>query len=505
LASLFPFPGPESRFVPVRPMTFKSKIIAGFGTALVILTGVEVLSFRSMVQNGEDRAWVTHTYLVLQKLDAVLANNVDVETGQRGYILTGEELYLEPYNEGLKRVQENLKELRELTSDNSTQQRAMALLEPLIAARLATAKERVSIRREKGMEAAIEAIRTGPGQQEMDEIRAQVVEMKLGEDRLLKLRSEDADATSRTARTVIVLGEVLAIVFLCLAGAIVGQEMMHRGWAEEEVRQLNTNLERRVAERTAELDERAKELARSNAELQQFAYVASHDLQEPLRMVASFTQLLAKRYKDKLDDDAQEFINYAVDGATRMQTLISDLLAYARIGTQGKSLVPTDCEALFSRVLESLKFAMQESGTVISRDPLPVVMADPQQLGQLFQNLLTNAMKFRGAEPPRVKISVERTGSDWKISVRDNGIGISQEHADRIFVIFQRLHTKTEYPGTGIGLSICKKIVERHGGRIWVEPSPGGGSTFLFTIPVAPVQKVEEREQNELRIPVTAD
>jgi light-regulated signal transduction histidine kinase (bacteriophytochrome) len=329
--------------------------------------------------------------------------------------------------------------------------------------------------------------------------------MKLGEDRLLKLRSEDADATSRTARTVIVLGEVLAIVFLCLAGAIVGQEMMHRGWAEEEVRQLNTNLERRVAERTAELDERAKELARSNAELQQFAYVASHDLQEPLRMVASFTQLLAKRYKDKLDDDAQEFINYAVDGATRMQALISDLLTYARIGTQGKSLVPTDCEALFNRVLESLKFAIEESGTVISRDPFPVVMADPQQLGQLFQNLLTNAIKFRGVEPPRVKISVERNGSDWKISVRDNGIGIPQEHADRIFVIFQRLHTKTEYPGTGIGLSICKKIVERHGGRIWVEPSPGGGSTFLFTIPVAPVQKVKEREQHELRIPVTAD
>jgi signal transduction histidine kinase len=502
---VFPFPGPESRLVPVRPMTFKRKIIAGFGTALAILIGVGVLSFQTMLQNGEDRTWVTHTYLVLQKLDAVLANSVDVETGQRGYILTGEESYLAPYNEGLKGVQENLKELRELTADNSIQQRAMDLLEPMIAARLATANERVSIRREKGLEAGIEAIRNGPGKQEMDEIRTQVGKMKLEEDRLLNLRSEEANASLRTARTVIALGEVLAVVFLCLAGAIVGQEMMHRKWSEEEVRQLNADLERRVAERTAELDERAKELARSNAELQQFAYVASHDLQEPLRMVASFTQLLAKRYKDKLDDDAQEFINYAVDGATRMQTLISDLLTYARIGTQGKSLVPTDCEALFNRVLESLKFAIEESGTVVSRDPLPVVMADPQQLGQLFQNLLTNAIKFRGVEPPRVKISVERNGSDWKISVRDNGIGISQEHADRIFVIFQRLHTKTEYPGTGIGLSICKKIVERHGGSIWVEPSPGGGSTFLFTIPVAPVQKVEERKQNELRIPVTAD
>jgi light-regulated signal transduction histidine kinase (bacteriophytochrome) len=287
--------------------------------------------------------------------------------------------------------------------------------------------------------------------------------------------------------------------------------MTRRSLAEQEVRQLNRDLERRVAERTAELDERAKELAerakelaRSNAELQQFAYVASHDLQEPLRMVASFTQLLAKRYKDKLDDDAREFINYAVDGATRMQALISDLLTYARVGTQGKDLAPTDCEALFKRVLESLRFVIGESGVVISHDPLPTVMADPQQLGQLFQNLLTNAIKFRGAEPPRVNVSVERNGSEWKISFRDNGIGISSEHAERVFVIFQRLHTKTEYPGTGIGLAICKKIVERHGGRIWIEPSIGGGSTFCITIPVVPIRNVEERKQNELRSPAVA-
>jgi signal transduction histidine kinase len=486
-------------------MTFKSKIIAGFGTALVILIGVGVLSFRSMVQSGEDGEWVTHTHIVLEKLDAILTNLIDAETGQRGYIITGEKSYLEPYNDARAQVNRNVAELRVLTADNPIQQRALNLMEPAIATMLSTLQDRIEIQDRDGLSAAAEVVRMGSAKLHMDEIRALIAGMMLEENGLLKSRSEEADASLRKTRFVIVAGEVLGIAFLCLAGAIVGQEMMHRKWAEEEVRQLNTDLERRVAERTAELDERAKELARSNAELQQFAYVASHDLQEPLRMVASFTQLLAKRYKGKLDDDAQEFINYAVDGATRMQTLISDLLTYARIGTQGKPLVPTDCEALFNRVLESLKFAIEESGTVISRDPLPVVMADPQQLGQLFQNLLTNAIKFRGVEPPRVKISVERNGSDWKISVRDNGIGIPQEHADRIFVIFQRLHTKTEYPGTGIGLSICKKIVERHGGRIWVEPSQGGGSTFLFTIPVAPVQKVEERKQNELRIPITAD
>jgi light-regulated signal transduction histidine kinase (bacteriophytochrome) len=258
-----------------------------------------------------------------------------------------------------------------------------------------------------------------------------------------------------------------------------------------------------VADRTAELSERAKDLARSNSELQQFAYVASHDLQEPLRMVASFTQLLAKRYSEKLDDDARDFINYAVDGATRMQTLISDLLNYSRVGTQGKPLVPTDCEAQFKRVLETLQLHIEESGAVIESDTLPMVMADPQQLGQLFQNLLTNAIKFHGEKPPHVRISTERNGNDWKISVRDNGIGISAEHADRIFIIFQRLHTKTEYPGTGIGLAICKKIVERHGGRIWIEPSPGGGTTFCFTISAAEKQ-AKGREQNELRIPTYA-
>jgi light-regulated signal transduction histidine kinase (bacteriophytochrome) len=244
-------------------------------------------------------------------------------------------------------------------------------------------------------------------------------------------------------------------------------------------------------------------LARSNSELQQLAYVASHDLQEPLRMVASFTQLLAQRYKNKLDDDARDFINCAVDGATRMQTLISDLLNYSRVRTQGKPLVLTDGEALFKRVLEGPQLSMEESGAVVVSDPLPKVMADPQQFGQLFENLLANAFKFHGEEPPSVRISVERNGNEWKISVRDNGIGISPEHVDRMFIIFQRLPTKSEYPGTGIGLAICKKIVERHGGRIWIEPSPGGGTTFCFTFPAVIIQ-TEGRAQNEPRVSASA-
>jgi signal transduction histidine kinase len=485
-------------------MTFKNKIIAGFGAALVILVLVGVLSFRRMVRNSEDRVWVTHTHLVREKLDMVLDNLQDAETGERGYVVTGEEIYLDPYKDALEHVAQNMMELRELTADDPTQQLALGRLGPLIEVKLSEFQNRNEIRQQFGLVAAAKDLREGPGKLHMDQVRAQIAEMKLRENVLLKQRSEEADASSRATRIVIVTGNVLAVAFLCLAGLVVWQEMERRRRADEEVRQLNMDLEGRVTARTAELAEHARDLSRSNAELQQFAYVASHDLQEPLRMVASFTQLLAKRYNDKLDDDAREFINYAVDGATRMQTLISDLLTFSRVGTQGKPLAPTDSEALFDRVLENLKLAIEESGAVISHDPLPVVLADSQQLGQLFQNLLTNSMKFRGEEPPRLHISAEKNGSDWKISVRDNGIGIPQEHAGRIFTIFQRLHTKAEYPGTGIGLAICKKIVERHGGRIWVEPSPGGGSTFCFTIPAASIQKVEEGEENEFRASASA-
>ncbi len=237
---------------------------------------------------------------------------------------------------------------------------------------------------------------------------------------------------------------------------------------------------RRAAE--ADLLQKVEDLARSNEELGQFAYIASHDLQEPLRMVASYTQLLSRRYKGKLDSDADEFIAFAVDGATRMQGLIQDLLAYSRVGSRGLEMVPTSSEEALEQALTNLRGAIEGSGAIVTHGRLPTVLADETQLIQLFQNLVGNAIKYQDPGIPRVQISAARSGRKWTFSVQDNGLGIDSEYFDKIFGMFQRLHKREEFVGTGIGLAICKKIVERHGGTMWVESEPGHGSTFSFVL-----------------------
>ena len=240
-------------------------------------------------------------------------------------------------------------------------------------------------------------------------------------------------------------------------------------------------------EKNAKIAAQKEELERSNGELEHFAYIASHDLQEPLRTVQSYVQLIQRRFADKLDADGREFMGYVVEGATRMRALIDDLLTYARVSSRARPLERTELTPLCDEVLRALAARISEQHAVIEAAPLPEVMADRRQLGQLLQNLIANALKFhKPGAPPRVRIGAVREGACWRVSIADDGIGIAPEYREKIFVIFQRLHSRDEYEGTGLGLAVCKKIVDRHGGKIWVESELGRGATFHFTIPVLP-------------------
>lgn len=325
-----------------------------------------------------------------------------------------------------------------------------------------------------------------------------------------KIDLDEVDAPLR-ARAVILAGGMAALIGVAAFAVLLlwRQQQMRfelaRLAAEDDaLHRANLGLEQRVAERTHELQATAQnlqheielhrvaedalkdsleELSRSNADLEQFAYIASHDLQEPLRMVASYVQLLARRYRDRLDDDARDFIGYAVEGVTRMQRLINDMLNYALVGIDALEFEETDCNAVLAEVLMNLKPLIEEHHASVSQDILPCVAASHSQLGQLLQNLIVNAIKFHGEAPPQIHVGARQLDKEWEFSVSDNGIGIEAEYFESIFLIFKRLHSREEYAGTGIGLAICKRIVERHHGRIWVESTAGQGATFRFTIP----------------------
>jgi len=710
------------------------------GLGVLILVAESALFYSIWTSFAASEQWSIHTHEVLEKIESFLSEMKGAESGQRGYLLTGKDQYLEPYGTAVQAVAVQIEELRKLTSDNPSQQSRIKTLRALMIAKLAELMEMIDLRQSSGFDQAVAVVSTDRGQQIMDRIRVVIQEMKADELSLLDRRNQTRLATARyvvltmasgvglllivlvagsraidrstTARTLAeaaeqtqrerrharslieasldplvtissggqitdaneateqvtgvprgwlvgsdfsdyfteperaragylkvlsdglvrdypltirhvegrttdvlynaavyrndagqvqgvfaaarditerkrleeglrvaslysrslleasldplvtispdgritdanqaaeqvrgvprdrlvgsnfsdyfteperasagyrkVLSDGLvrdypltirhhdghttdvlynAVVYRNQAGQVQGvfaaaRDVTAHKRAEAELTRYREHLEELVRQRTSELEaanahlrRTSAELASSNQELEQFAYVASHDLQEPLRAVTGYLGLIEKQLGDQLEDKVRHHVDGAVQGASRMHTLITDLLALSRVGTRGHALEPADLNAALDQALEGLGASVRETGARITRDPLPILSVDASQMAQLFQNLIGNALKFRGERPPEIHVSVERKTGQWVFGVRDNGIGIESQYFERIFLIFQRLHTRKHYSGTGIGLAICKKIVERHGGAIWVESQPGQGSTFYFSIP----------------------
>ena len=465
---------------------------------LLFLVGLSLYNFRLL---GQANAYSTRSYQTLLESEAILQSLLNMETGVRGFLVTGEEPFLDPYQRGRAEFQKHLEADSALLREFPDQRVRLEELERLqqkwvdtmIEPALARRREAGSL--ETGLVAA--AARANERKTAMDEMRALITRIEDQENTRLGARAQEVQ-TRRGWSELILWGGSLFSILLTATLALFSAR------AAEQIRTASAQLETSnaqlvVAKNAAEseieqrraaqekLREAVEDLERSNAELEQFAYVASHDLQEPLRAVAGCVQVLQKRYQGQLDARADQFIAHAVDGAQRMQNLINDLLAYSRVGTHGKEFAEVSMEKVADRALMNLSERIKETGIEITRDALPAVWGDAGQLELVLQNLVSNALKFRGESDPQIHIGYERKNGPTPghvFFVRDNGPGIEAQYFERIFVMFQRLHTRAEFPGTGIGLAICKKIVERHGGEIGVQSEPGQGATFRFSLPV---------------------
>ncbi|MGW5745533.1 sensor histidine kinase [Amycolatopsis sp. NPDC003861] len=490
---------PLRRWVGLLALVEAVLLVAALAGGAIALTNLSDARTRLLDQTGPQ----------LLQANALSTALVNQETGVRGYLLTGQQDFLDPYRTGLAEQDRAVAELRRLGAapDNQVGRDLDVVL------------------------AAGDAWRTAalvPGtptaaQVERSKTLFDALRVRLA-DQITHLETARADGRADLTRAshlltwmLIAIAAVIAVAFVLLfAGlrrAVVGpiqalaaavrdtaSRDLHRpvtGTGPREVRQLGADvdaLRRRILDEVTELEQahaqlesRTHALERSNSDLEQFAYVASHDLQEPLRKVTSFCQLLEKRYSDKLDERGEQYIGFAVDGAKRMQVLINDLLAFSRVGRRGGEPVETETSALVAAATANLESVIAETGARVTvADDLPPVRGEVSLLTAVFQNLIGNALKFRGEEPPEIAVTVERDGGEWVFSVTDNGIGIDAQYAERIFVIFQRLHGRGDYPGTGIGLAMCRKIVEHHGGRIWLAADVTAGTCFRFSLPALP-------------------
>ncbi len=484
-------------------------IVTLAGLAAGVIAIVRLADARDLVVNHLDPASTTAL-----RLSNALINE---ETGVRGYALTGQDGFLDPYRAGRRDERLAVRELRRLVEGTSADSVVMDLDE--VSRQAATWRETYAVPtirlvRRAGPE-AVRPAATDRGRRRFEAVRTGLREQQRD---LVAERAQGKRKLDAAARALSISFVVIAVLLL-LAGIAVtvalrrtvgrpvlelgqGVRRVARGEFEHELRGSGPrdlveladdvdSMRRRILSELAEVqaaqahvEQQALELERSNAELEQFAYVASHDLQEPLRKVASFCQLLEQRYRGQLDERADQYIDFAVDGAKRMQQLINDLLAFSRVGRMTTDWEVVELDEALQRAVGNLETALAETGAEVQAEPLPAVRGEASLLALVFQNLIGNAVKFHADAPPQVRIGVERWGDEWLISCADNGIGIEAQYAERVFVIFQRLHPKQDYAGTGIGLAMCRKIVEYHGGRIWLDTEAPTGTVFRFTLPV---------------------
>ncbi len=451
------------------------------------------VAYRTSSQHVESVAATFSTDEFIRRLDELLSTIQDAETGQRGFLLTGQDAYLTPFRDAVSNLPWRLSQIDALASRNHVSREEIVQLRGSIQNKMAELQKTIYLLQHQSLRAALAEVETNRGQEEMVKIRSMVGAIKDAQTATFHRRLELQRRGQLQLEIVLGIGILIGFLLLWLAYTFNVSYARERDQVEEQIRRLNNSLESRVKERTIELEaqtreleRRSAELERSNSDLTQFAYVASHDLQEPLRMVGSYMGLLARRYTGQLDETADRYIQFAVEGATRMQALIHDLLLYSRVGTQVLEKKAVSSEQVLRTALRNLDLAIKESSAVVRYENLPIVEADETKLIQVMQNLIGNAVKFRkDTEAPDISVTAKRTDGDWAFAIADNGIGFDPVYCDRIFQVFQRLHGVGRYGGNGIGLAICRRIIEHHGGRLWAESQPEIGSTFFFTLPVA--------------------
>jgi signal transduction histidine kinase len=463
--------GPSRTLPPEPAMTFFSKVIAA--CALVILLGIGILSFRSTVRDEEDRGWVAHTHLVLEILQAVSIDATQAESSERGYILAGQEKYLEPYWAGLGQVRRDIEGLRKLTADNPIQQDAIKRLKPLMEARLAGLAERIEIRKQAGLMAGAEAEAKGNnGVELVDRIRERIGEMEHTEQQLLSRRLNVAAISSRRMKAVIVIGNASGILILLVAGSVIHREACRRNLAEKELKDVNEHLQHRTAE-----------LSDANSELESFSYSVAHDLRAPLRQVAGYSNVLLQDSAPHLDAEARRYLEKIQEGARKMGRLVDDLLSLSKVGRQELALQDTPLDSLLRQAVEDL--APECSGRKVDWQIGGLFSAecDPGLMKQVFVNLLSNAVKYTGKRERAVIQVGQMMQNDRRvIFVRDNGAGFEMQYVGKLFGVFQRLHKARDFEGTGVGLAIVQRIIRKHGGQIWAEAELDRGATFFFTL-----------------------